>query len=160
MTNVLVPTDLTVASLYPVHEIGRQATGRPCSIYLIHTLSMPTGIGDLLFHQQRKPYDKVPVAFREAIELLRKKYAAVIRVISFEFLYSDSRGYLQNYMQSRSVAAIYLLKDHSYTPFLPQSTDCIPGLLKSRVPVMPVEGAPVQGFGTLTTLLYKEKIPV
>ena len=49
MNNILLPTDLTISSLYPIHEICQNAGGKPCNIYIIHTLDTPSGIMDLLF---------------------------------------------------------------------------------------------------------------
>jgi hypothetical protein len=119
---------------------------------------MPTGIADLLFLQQRKPYDKVSPQFMEALELLRKKYTAAIHTLSFEFLWGSSRTYLKFYTDSRAIQSIYLLKDHTYGKSLSQSIPCIPALQKCNIPVIYVEKASPAAFGTLTTLLYKEKI--
>jgi len=159
MKNILLPTDLTLASLYPIHEICRKQAGEPCNIYVVHTLNMPTGIADLLFIQQRKPYESLSDQFSEALEMLRKKYAPTLQLLSFEFLYSSSRGYLRHYMESRSIRSIYLLEDHSYQQRLPQSTPLIPVLHKCNVPVVHIEKPNTPEFGTLTTLLYKTKMP-
>ena len=158
MQNILLPTDLSLTSLYPVHEICRDAAGHPCNIHIIHTLNMPTGIGDLLFLQQRKPYTQVPAQFMEALDLLRKKYPTTINILSFDFLWSNSRLYLRHYMESRSIRLIYMLNDYSYKQALPQSVSCIGALQRTKIPVIPVDRVYPGDFGTLTTLLYKEKI--
>lgn len=159
MKNILLPTDLTISSLYPIHEICRSNEAEKYIIRLIHTLDMPTGIADLLFLQQRKPYDKVPLKFSEALEMLRKKYAGVLHSLNFEFLFGISRTYLDFYMESRKIDAIHLLKDHPYENTLPQSVSCISTLLKSKIPVVYTKKNMHAEFGTLTTLLYKEKMP-
>jgi hypothetical protein len=158
MKNILLPTDLTITSLYPIHEICKHAAGEQCSIYLIHTLDVPTGIMDLLFLQDRKPYKMLSPAFLEAIEMLRKKYSSVIHLLSFEFVYGNSRAYLRHYLQAREIQSIYLLKDHTYIQKLPQSVNSTETLRKCRVPVTYVEGARPNEVGVLTTLLYKEKM--
>ena len=159
MKNILLPSDLTLTSLYPVHEICQRAAGQQINIRIIHTLTMPSGIADLLFLQQRKPYDKVSPSFMEALELLRKKYASVINILSFEFLWGSSRTYLNFYMESRDIQFVYLLKDHTYEKGLPQSVNCVAALQKCDVPLIYVEKANPVEFGTLTTLLYREKMP-
>jgi hypothetical protein len=159
MKNILLPTDLTLASLYPIHEICRKHAGEPCNIYVVHTLHMPTGIADLLFIQQRKPYSLVTDQFSEALEMLRRKYAPALQLLSFEFLYSNTRLYLRHYMTSRGIGSIYLLEDHPYRHRLPQSTPLIPILRKCDTPVISVEKSHAPEFGTLTTLLYKTKMP-
>lgn len=158
MINILLPTDLSLTSLYPIHDICRDATGEPCNIHLIHTLNMPTGIGDLLFLQQRKPFEKIPAQFMEGLDLLRKKYPTSIHVLSFDFLWSNSRVYLRNYMDARSIRLIYLLGDYDYKKALAQSASCIEPLQKTDIPVITIDRVYSGEFGTLTTLLYKEKI--
>jgi len=158
MQNILLPTDLTVTSLYPIHEICKNAGGERSNIYIIHTLDIPTGIMDLLFLQERKPYKMLPPSFLEAIEMLRKKYASTIHLLSFEFLYGNSRGYLRHYMQGRDIQSVYLLKDHAYENKLPQSVSCMRTLRKCKVPIVYVEGVKQSEVGVLTTLLYKEKM--
>ncbi|MBS1603317.1 MAG: hypothetical protein JST42_11660 [Bacteroidetes bacterium] len=159
MKNILLPTDLTLASLYPIHEICGKHAGDPCNIYVVHALHMPTGIADLLFIQQRKPYDMVPEQFTEALEMLRRKYTPALQLLSFEFLWSNTRLYLRHYIASRSIGSIYLLEDHPYRHRLPQSTPLLPVLHKCNTPVIQVEKPPMPEHGTLTTLLYKTKMP-
>jgi hypothetical protein len=158
MKNVLLPTDLTITSLYPIHEICKNAGGEQCNIYIIHTLDIPTGIMDLLFLQERKPYKMLPPSFLEAIEMLRKKYSSTIHLLSFEFLYGNSRAYLRHYMQGRNIQSVYLLKDHVYENRLPQSVSCMRTLRKCKVPIVYVERGRQSEVGVLTTLLYKEKM--
>jgi hypothetical protein len=159
MKNILLPTDLTLASLYPIHEICRKQAEEPCNIYVVHTLNMPTGIADLLFIQQRKPYEMVPDQFGEALEMLRRKYAPGLQLLSFEFLWSNTRLYLRHYMESRNIGSIYLLEDHPYRHRLPQSTPLLPVLHKCKTPMIHVEKPHMPEYGTLTTLLYKTKMP-
>jgi len=155
MKNILLPTNLTITSLYPIHEICKNAGGEQCNIYLIHTLDTPTGIMDLLFLKDRKPYKMLSPSFLEALEMLRKKYAAVVKILSFEFLYSNSRAYLRNYMQGRNIQSIYMLEDYDYRGGLEQSVNCIPVLHKCKVPVIYIERVFNSEVGTLTPLLYK-----
>jgi len=158
MKNILLPTDLTISSLYPIHEICKNAGGEPCNIYIIHTLDTPTGIMDLLFLKDRKPYKMLSPSFLEALEMLRKKYASVIHILSFEFLYSNSRAYLRNFMQGRNIQTIYMLEGYDYSGGLAQSVGCISTLHKCKLPVVYIEKPSNGGVGTLTTLLYKEKM--
>jgi len=157
MANVLLPTDLSISSLYPIHEICRQAGNEPCNIHVIHTLSMPTGIMDLLFLQEKRPYKMLPASFLEAMDLLRTKYSAVIGKLSFEFLWGHSRGFLRNYMEARSIETIYMLKEREYKPALPESVDCRTTLHQCQLPVVYVQKKEKEEYGTLTTLLYRER---
>jgi len=158
MKNILLPTDLTIASLYPIHEICKNAGKEQCNIYLIHTLDTPTGI-DLMFLKERKPYKELSPSFQEALEMLRQKYATVINLLSFEFLYLHSRSYITNYLQGRKIEAIYMLEDHDYHGGLKQSVNAIPTLRKCNIPVIHIRKTNRVEVGTYTTLFYKEKMP-
>ena len=151
--SILLPTDLSISSLYPIHEICKNANGQHCNIYVVHALNTPTGIMDLLFLKERKPYKMLSSSFLEGLEMLRKKYASAIHLLSFEFLYSNSRSYLRSYMDARGIGSIYILKDYQYFPGLEQSVNCIPALHKCRKPITYVERAFHPEVGTLTTLL-------
>jgi hypothetical protein len=118
---------------------------------------MPSGIIDLLFLQEKKPYNKLKPQFLEAIEMLKKKYSSVLNLLSFEFLWSNSRFFLRNYVEARNIGAIYLLEGHDYQPALPQSLDCISSLHKCRVPLVYVQKTSAGEYGTLTALLYRGK---
>jgi hypothetical protein len=158
MKSVLFPTDLTVQSLYPVHEICRQAAGSKCNIHIIHALELPSSITDLLFLQGKKPYNKLQPEFLEAIEMLRRKYAAVINLLSFEFVWGNSGVYLRNYMQGRAIQSVYLLKDYDYKPGLPQSVNCIPALCRSKLPIVYVQKVNKEQHGKFTALLLKNNL--
>lgn len=158
MKNILLPTDLSVASLYPIHEICKSTGNGQCNIYLIHTLETPTGL-DLIFLKEKKLYKEISPAFREAIEMLREKYAAVINRLSFEFVFLHSKAYLRNYMEGRNIDAIYMLEEHDYNSGLKQSANVIPTLHKCNVPVIQVRKTNRAEVGTYTTLFYKEKMP-
>ncbi|HTI07791.1 MAG TPA: hypothetical protein VL832_04515 [Puia sp.] len=158
MKSVLFPTDLTLQSLYPVHEICRQAGGSKCNIYVIHTLEMPTSITDLLFLHGKKPYNKLHPEFLEAMDMLRTKYAAVINLLSFEFVWGNSGSFLRNYMEGHDIQSVYLMKDYDYKPGLPQSVNCIPALSRCKLPIVYVQKVHKQQHGKFTTLLLKNNL--
>lgn len=158
MKNILLPTNLSVASLYPIHEICKRANGELCNIYLVHTLQTPTGIIELLNVRDREPYKKLPANFTEAIEMLKKKYAGVINKLSFDFLYYNSRHYLINYIHARDIQSVYILADYNYQGGTKKSVDCVKVLHKCGVPVTAVNKAAREEVGTYTTILYKEKM--
>jgi len=151
--SILLPTDLSISSLYPIHEICKNADGQRCNIYVVHALNTPTGIIDLLFLKERKPYKMLSASFLEGLEMLRKKYASTIHLLSFEFLYNSSRAYLRSYMDARGIRSIYMLRNYQYLSGLAQSVDCIAALQRCKKPVTYVERASPAEVGTLTTLL-------
>jgi hypothetical protein len=157
MKNVLIPTDLSVASLYPIHEICQRAGNEKINIYVIHTLEMPSGIVDLLFSSEKKPYKLISPKFLEALEMLREKYTSTIALLSFEFIYGNSTPLLRNYMHHRNVESIWMLNDFPYSGGLPQSASCISTLTRCKLPLEYVPQGSVGEHRILTTLLYNTK---
>jgi hypothetical protein len=65
---------------------------------------------------------------------------------------------LRNFMQGRNIQTIYMLEGYDYSGGLAQSVGCISTLHKCKLPVVYIEKPSNGGVGTLTTLLYKEKM--
>ena len=106
MKHVLLHTDLTVQSLWPVHNIVREAKGKPLSIKVVHLLSMPGSITDLLFLKANKPYRSLPEAFREAFQLLCNKYRSFKVSLEFQFVYGATARFLKNYIRANGFEAV------------------------------------------------------
>ncbi|HEX8358208.1 MAG TPA: hypothetical protein VF610_12375 [Segetibacter sp.] len=135
MKNVLLPTDLTVQSLRPVHDIVDDAKGQPVTIHVVHFISMPSSITDLLFINRSKPFNAIPAKFSEAFQLLRNKYQGVVDKISFDFIFCSSSQYLNNFIEANNIEAVYMLKDYNYVRLLKQSENFLPCFNKCKVPV-------------------------
>jgi hypothetical protein len=134
MKNVLLPTDLTVQSLRPVHNIVKDARGEKITIHVVHFISMPTSITDLMFIKQSKPYDAVPRKFNEAFQLLRNKYQGDVKIL-FDFIFCNTSSYLNNFIEGRNIEAVYMLKDYNYVLPLKQSESFISCFSKCQVPL-------------------------
>ncbi|WP_345258175.1 hypothetical protein [Flaviaesturariibacter amylovorans] len=156
MTQILLPTDLTVRSLWPVHQIARNEAGPAPVIQLVHLLEPPTGIGDLLSARRNKPWEAVPPAFTEALELLRTRYEGRIAGLHFRFLYGSTGRYLRRFVEGAGIDAVYALGDYRYERPLPASLPFEDLLPKCGVPVHYVslrEGA-LADYQILSSLLY------
>lgn len=155
MKNVLLPTDLTVQSLRAVHAIVKDAKGEPLTIYVVHLISLPTSMSDLLFIKQNKPYHAVPANFSEAFQLLQNKYQASVERIVFDFIYCSSSRYFNNIIEGHHIDAVYMLTDYNYRQPLPQSENIIPYLKKCKVPLrkLPMHAEEVSEYQNLSALL-------
>lgn len=112
MKNLLVPTDLTVQSLLPVHQAIIAMNGEKCRIMLVHSLWLPTSISDLLSLQ--RPHKAIPQAFSEAFELIKNRYAHQLTHFQVHFIYCQTSRYLNNYIQANTIDAVYSLADYRY----------------------------------------------
>lgn len=135
MKNVLLPTDLTVQSLRPVHDIVKDAKGRQITIHVVHLISLPTSITDLLFINQNKPFKDIPENFKEAFQLLRNKYQGCVEKIVFDFVYCQSARYFNNFIEGNNIDAVYTLGDYNYKQTLRQSEKIIPYLNKCKLQI-------------------------
>jgi hypothetical protein len=155
MKSVLLPADLSVQSLSPVHNVVRDAKNEKVVINVVHVLSLPTSITDLLFIAENKPYNKVPDNFIEAFEMLRNKYKRVIEKISFDFVYCSNSRYLNNFIEGNGIEAIYMLDNYSYKQPLQQSQKFTAFIEKCKVPLIkcPLPAEVLSEYQTLSSLL-------
>jgi hypothetical protein len=160
MKNVLLPTDLTVQSLSAIHTVVKYANGEKVVIRLVHLLSLPTSISDLLFAEQQKPYAAVSEHFVEAYQMLQYKYRSSIEKIHFEFVYYSTSRYLNNYIEGNHIDEIYLLDNFSYMQPLQQSQNIDALFRKCKVPLIKVQlnTRGLSEFQTISALLAGDKI--
>ncbi len=135
MENVLLPTDFTVQSLRPVHDIVKNAKSKLLTIHVVHLISLPTSISDLLFIKQNKPYHTVPANFMEALQLLQNKYSGSVEKIAFDFIYCSSSRYFNNFIEGNNIDAVYMLSDYRYRQPLEQSENIMYYLKKCKAPL-------------------------
>jgi len=155
MKNVLLPTDLTVQSLTPVHQVVRDAKNEKLVISIVHMLSLPTSITDLLFLEDNKPYDKVPGNFIEGYEMLSNKYKKVLEKLEFKFLYCSNSRYLNNYLEGHRVDKVYMLDHYRYKEPLQQSQKFTGFIEKCKVPLvkLPLRDHELLEYQILSSLL-------
>lgn len=155
MKNILLPTDLTVQSLRAVHDIVKNAQGELVTIHVVHFITLPTSITDLIFIKQGKPFDAVPDNFSEAFQLLRNKYQHAIHKIVFDFIYCSSNRYFNNILEGHNIDAVYIIEDYNYRRTLPQSENIMPYLEKCKVPLFKLEqpAEDISSYQNLSALL-------
>ncbi|MEI6949229.1 hypothetical protein V9K67_18740 [Paraflavisolibacter sp. H34] len=156
MKNVLLHTDLTVQSLWPVHNIVREAKGKPLTIKVVHLLSMPGSITDLLFLKENKPYRSLPESFREAFQLLSNKYRSLKVTLDFKFVYGATARFLKNFVRANDIEAVYILTNYTYELPLASSVDFVPLLKECHTMVHPLPLHPeaCSEYQILSALLY------
>jgi len=138
MKNVLLPTDLSVQSLAPVHQIVRDAKNEKPVVYVVHMLSLPTSITDLLFMEEKKPYKSVPGHFIEAFQMLANKYKNLIQKIEFKLIYCSTSRYLNNFIEGNNIDSIYMLDNFNYRQPLPESQKFIGFIQKCKAELIKV----------------------
>jgi hypothetical protein len=154
MKNVILPTDLSVQSLWPIHQIVKEAKGQKLCIQIVHMIELPTSITDLIFSSRNKPYHAVPATFKEAYQMLSQKYKSSIEKIYFELVYCSTSRYLKNYLEGQKIDEVYMLRNYNYLQPLPQSVKFTSFFDKCEIPVFRVQlNTEASGFQSLSVLL-------
>ena len=154
MKNVILPTDLSVQSLWPIHQLVKEAKGQKLCIQLVHLIEPPTSMTDLIFSSRNKPYNSVPARFTEAYQMLSQKYKSSIEKIYFEFVYCNTSRYFRNYLEGHQIDEVYLVRDYNYLQPLPQSVKFASFLDKCQIPVYRVPlSTEASTFQSLSVLL-------
>ena len=163
MKHILVPTDFSIQSLRPVHEIVRRNPQQSLHIHLVHLLHVPTDITDLLFQKRHHMYKKVPDHFMQAMEMLKNKYQHQIKWMAIEFYYGHRLSILNDIISNLKIEEVYLLDHHSYPPPFEQSADLISLINRCKLPLIRLpqkvkQGVP--GDGNLLSSLFTDEYQV
>lgn len=155
MKHIMLPTDLTVQSLWPIHNIVRDARGEKICIQVVHMIGMPMDITSLLWARENRPYQAVPEGFREAFELLCNRYKPVIEQMVLRFVYGNTTRVLRNHLEHAKIEAIYLLENYQYGKPLSNSIDFTGMLHNCPVPVqrLPLHAGALSDYQILSALL-------
>jgi len=137
MKHILLPTDLTVHSLWLVHQIIANNKQQPVTIHVIHMLKTPSGISDLFSLRSNNAYQLVPLNFKEAFQMLKNKNQGNAN-LQFDFIYGSNKRVLNNYMEGKGVSEVYLLDNHAYNFTLKESVDFIAFFNKCKYPVQKI----------------------
>ncbi len=155
MKNILLPTDLSIQSLWPVHNIVKEAAKQKLAIHVVHLLNLPSSISDLLFLKENTPYRSIPDSFIEAFQLLKNKYSSVIEKMELRFVYGNTSRFLNNFIKGNDIETVYLLTNYNYAQPLPLSVN-FPSLLnkcKVEVRQLPIYREALSEYQILSALL-------
>jgi hypothetical protein len=159
MKKILLPTDLTVQSLSPIHDIIKDAKDEKVAVQVVHMLHLPTSITDLLFLKENKPYDSVPENFAEAFQMLRNKYKGSLESITLKFVYCNTSRYLNNFIEANNIDAVYMLGDYKYRQPLKESVKFSTYISKCNVPLhqLPMQQEAYADYQILSSLLVNNE---
>lgn len=161
MKNVLLPTDLSVQSLWPVKKIAEgHNNAEPLTIHVIHLLEIPTSITDLLLlGRSKKTSSALPDYFKDALQMLQCKYNPELIKIKFEFVYGSTYKVLANLMEVRRVQQVIVLDGYKYQFHDKDSVDFIGFFRKINIPVasVPYKQTRNSEFEVLSILLNEDK---
>jgi hypothetical protein len=136
MKKILLPTDLTVQSLWTAKQMIQEQRHFGClTIYIVHMIEMPTSINDLLFLGRSRTYPAMSAAYKDALQILHCKANENKITIKFEYIYGNNARVLKNFMQGNEITEVILLKEHQYIFDQNISVDFIPFFKKIKTTV-------------------------
>ena len=161
MKNILMPSDLSVQSLWPIKKIAESHNSSvPLTIHVIHLVEIPTSIADLLMLSRSKRTNRsLPHSYKDALQILQSKFNPEQIKIKFEFVYGSTHKALSNLMDVRRIEQVMVLDGYQYQFNDKDSVDFIGFFKKIKVPVayIPFKQATHSAFEGLSILLNDGK---
>ncbi len=106
MKNILLLTDLSVQSLWPVKEIIKNHSGQEeLVIHVIHMIEAPANIQDLMCLGRSKNNIPLPASFTDSFSALRNKYWGIFDFCIFLLLckYQIESNLCNYHLSSRTI---------------------------------------------------------
>lgn len=155
MKNILLPTDLTVQSLWPIHKLVENANGERLNIHVVHVLQIPTDFYELWGIGKTNPRALASENFIEAFEMMRNTHKSAINKFKLEFIYGSNKRIIINYIEGYNIDEVCMLSNYYYEFNSVKSVDFIPYLKKTKLPInsFPLHVENVTAYQTLSTLL-------
>jgi hypothetical protein len=117
MKNILIPTDFNIKSLKLINKAVERFQSEELNIILVHALEPDHSISGLLMLNKRLDVHQLYTnEFVSACEVLRNKYASVVRKIKIEFYYGSTKAYRNNFLSARGIDAILFAEDYELNP--------------------------------------------
>jgi Universal stress protein family len=134
MTNILVPTDFTPASL-DVIDYAVRLMNRKVNIVLFHVFKMPFYHQDLI----RPKYPSSELLnddFRKRCMSIKQKHGNQIQKIELKCMQGDTRSVFKHFLEANNIHIIVCPENYHYHKIHPLSLNPIPFFRKSGLPLL------------------------
>lgn len=151
MTNILIPTDFTAASLKLAEQALQALEAKNATIVLFHAFELPTSEYELLAPGRQKPYATlVTDSFRQLCKQFKDQNAKSVSKICFKFMEGSTAPLFRNFVDANEIDLIVCPDHYPYAPVHKLSVDPRPLFKKSGIKV-------IREFGQRKKeVLYKE----
>lgn len=137
MTNILIPTDLTAASLQLAERAIQVLEPRNANIILFHAFDLPYSEFELLVPGRRKPYaDAMNDGFRQACKQLKDQNLKAVQKVFFKYMEGGTSRLFRNFVDSNEIDLIVCPDDYCFTKIHSLSVDPRPMFRKSGIRVI------------------------
>ena len=157
MAHIIIPTDFSIGSLQPVHEVMQYHRHDVVRITLLHLVDIPSGIGDLLFRLRRMDERfPIPQPFLDACEVLANRYDSRLTTITPVIRYGSTAGFLENLISGMKADVVYYEADYKELRPFDDSVPLVPLLKRAHANIIrlePAEKRSPEQFATVGDLL-------
>ena len=137
MTNILVPTDFTPASLKTAELAIKESGESNINIILFHAFEMPSNVFDLLGSGYKEPAQELlNEPFRQACRQLKNDYSKQVGKITVRCMNGNTKALFRNFAEANDVDIIFCPSNYSYTKIHTRSLDPQVFFKKSGLPVV------------------------
>lgn len=137
MTNILVPTDFTPASLKMAELAVKEAGETTVNIILFHAFELPSSAFDLLGSDYKEPaHELVNEPFRQACRQLKNDLSRQVAKITVRCMNGNTKALFRNFAEANDVDLIFCPDSYSYARIHDRSLDPQTFFKKSGIPVL------------------------
>ncbi len=130
-TNILIPTDFSLASLNAIIGLVKKHPEERFNITLVHFFKLSDSEAELLMLSRRsREYSLISDEFEDQLNDIRKNFPLQIARVHAEFFYGNTVAMFKNYLEARGIETIACLDCHEYKQLTKSSID--PQLLVQR----------------------------
>ncbi len=139
MTNVLIPTDFSVASVFQIEKAVEALGVKPFHAILFHAFQIPTLNNDLHGITRPAPYSNLlDDSFRMACRQVKQQYSKQVKSIVIKHMFGSTAAVFRNFVDANDIDIIYLPEDYFFTSVHPDSVNPVPLFKRSGIPVLKV----------------------
>lgn len=136
-TNILIPTDFSLASLTAVNNLLQKQPDQKFNIVMVHFMQLSDSISELLMLSRRATeYQHVNSDFEQHINVLRSQRKDQLITLGYEFFYGSTVAVFKNYLEAKEIDSIGMLHGHIYKKLTNYSIDPAILVQKSNYPVI------------------------
>jgi len=138
MTNILIPTDFSVASVKLAEDaLNISGTMNRCNLILFHAFEIPAYPFELLGQRIIDPSGLLMTeAFRQACKQLKDENVHLVAKIMVRCMKGSTRPLFRNFIDANDIDLIYCPEDYVFVPVHERSVDPLPLFKKCGVPLI------------------------
>lgn len=137
MTNILVPSDFTPASLQLAEQALNALDIKNVNIILFHAFELPDSEFELLSPSRQRPYAAlVTDQFRQLCKQFKEQHSKAVHKICFRFMEGSSAAIFRNFVDANEIDLIFCPAHYQFTAAHKRSVDPRPLFKKSGIKVI------------------------